>query len=824
MKISWNWLSEFVDLSSFKTPEELAEKLTSRGLEVEGIDVQGRGLDHVVSAQIIEKKPHPEADRLSLCLVSTGSGPHLEIVCGAKNMKSGDRVVLAKIGAHLPNGLKIKKSKIRGAESNGMLCSEAELGLSEESDGIIILPPDTDLGKPITEVFGLNDVIFEISLTPNRGDCLSHLGIAREVAAALGKSVKKPSVKELDPKGSPISTALDAGPSGRQFLGCFIEGVTIGESPRWLARRLESVGVRPINNVVDSTNFVLMELGQPTHAYDADRLEGGQLSIRFAKKGETLPLLDDQEVRCTGEELVIADTKKAVALAGVMGGGNSQVLENTQNIFLECAEFDPTCVRKSAKFHQRHTEAAHRFERGIDSAGLQYALSRLAHLIVELAGGKIKGSIESRLEEFSSPTIAINPQEVSSFLGVEITAQSQKKILEDLECSVRVESETQWKVTVPSYRKDLKIFEDLAEEIARSLGYDQIPSTLPPITSPPTLYPKLKSGIHQSAEAKSSTEFSLLCRAKESLVLQGFSETLNYSFDRQSWLEAFGFSSAVKVLNPISEDQEYMVPSLLPGLLRQAVENWNHHFGSEVLPIRLFEIRPTFHPVEKESDSETGVNEKWRMSLLLSGNRFADALHSDQGGVDFYDLKGVFEGVARHLGTRGVRYRKGIEDPFYQNFFHPGKSSTICAGKGSIGVMGQIHPKFSGQLKLKSPLWLMELDWAELTRWSLQPIENRKFQSWSEFPPIERDFALLVKEGVDSDSLRQVALRAGKPIAKVVKIFDVYRGAQISQGMTSVAVRVIFSEGERSLRESEVEQVSEQILSKWKKELGVELR
>ena len=478
MRISWNWLSEMVDLGAVNGPQGLAELLTRRGLEVEGIHGLAQGFDKVVTAKILERSPHPQADRLSLCKVTIGKGEPLEIVCGAQNMKAGDIVALAQIGAHLPNDLKIAQSKIRGVTSNGMLCSEEELKLKEKAEGILILPASTPLGKPLAEILGRDDTILTLKITPNRGDCMSHWGIAREVAAALDKKAKRPTPKALDLKGSPISIHLEAGESAPQFWGCYIEGVKVGPSPDWLVKRLEALGSRSINNVVDSTNLLMFELGQPVHAYDADKIEGKKIAVRYGQAGEQIPLLDGTTVTVTHADLVIADGKRAVGLGGVMGGGNSEVQIATKNVFLECAEFAPSSVRRTASRYQRKTDAAQRFERGVDPLGHAHAIARLAQLVTELAGGKIKGS-EHALTPSRDPK-KMKPREIrmgksfcEDFLGLSVSSKEIHKMLEAHDCEVR-ESEKNWIVTPPSYRLDLSIKEDLAEEVARSVGYDKI--------------------------------------------------------------------------------------------------------------------------------------------------------------------------------------------------------------------------------------------------------------------------------------------------------------------------------------------------------------
>jgi phenylalanyl-tRNA synthetase beta chain len=719
----------------------------------------------------------------------------------------------------------IQAGKIRGVLSNGMLCSDEELGLSTKSEGIRVLPPSTALGQPLAKILGRDDFVFEIKLTPNRGDCLSHLGIAREVAAYLGLELKKPKVAELPaPGGSPIATALDAGDLSPQFLGCMIKGVKVGPSPDWVKRKLEAIGSRSISNVVDATNLVLYELGQPVHAYDAARLEGKTLRVRMSRAGEKLPLLDDTSVTLTGEELVIADDAKPVSLAGVMGGGNSQVLDGTVDVYLECAEFNPVKVRRTAGRFVKHTDSSHRFERGIDPQGTPFALARLAGLVTELAGGKIVGVASTRAPSranWTAPSIALDPTFVGHFLGFEIPAAEVESVLTRLGCAVK-KAGSAWTVTPPSHRLDLTIREDLAEEVARFVGYEKIPATIPPLTRPPT-------SVLDSPETQA---MEMMDRAKDTLVSLGLREAVNYSFTSAEWLAQFGLTASVGLRNPLSAEQEVMVPSLLPGLVQSVLTNQRRHFGSETLEARLFEIRPVFAgpagstpatSLKASSRTETGVVESWRLAFALSGSRFQEGLKTDRAPLDFYDLKALWEQLVERLGARGVRLQPmgDTGDPRL-GLFHPGQSVRVVGGKDTIGAIGLLHPRVSKALKLRSPLWIGEVDWDALRK--LSRAAPREFKPWSEFPGIERDFALVVNEGVEADRITQVALQAGKPLAKVVKVFDIYRGSPIPEGMTSIAVRVIFLDDSRSLQETEADELSGKIVARWKSDLGANLR
>jgi phenylalanyl-tRNA synthetase beta chain len=825
MKISYKWLNEWVDLSQFKSAQDVADLLTSRGLEAEGVERMDHGLEKVISVQIVTKEKHPEADRLSLCKVNPGNGEYIDIVCGAQNMKAGDIVCLAQVGALLPNGMKIEKGKIRGQVSNGMLCSETELGFATESEGILILPAGTPLGWKIADVLGIDDTIIEIKLTANRGDCLSHRGMAREVAAAINKPLKYPKVKELNYSNCPIKVELEAGEDAPQFFGCLIDGVKVGPSPEWLRKRLETIGQRSINNIVDASNFLMFEYGFPVHIYDADKLEGNVVKVRRSVKGEKLPLLDGGEIETTGEELLIVDGKKPVGLAGVMGGGNSEVSDTTTRVFLECAEFNPTLVRRAAFRFGRRSEASQRFEKGIDPAGHREAIARLVDVVIKVAqsskGAEVIGAVSAQQPsraQLKLKTVQTSAQYINDFLGTEVQESKIIETLESLDCKVAKTGTNDFVVTVPSYRLDLNIPQDIAEEIARSIGYDAIPTTIPALSGMP------ESRKDNAVFHRLTTIDSM----KNALAREGLNEVLNYSFQSESWIQKFGFTPTVKILNPLSEEQGYMVPSLLPGMMKAYLENERHHFGSEPLAVRLFEVRPVFShgggEVAAKGETDTGVTETWKLSFLISGPKYDQAIKSERGDVDFYDVKAVIESMFESLGTKGIRVRAADAQLLgsQANLYHPGQSVQLAAGKEAIGFYGRVHPKLENELKLRNPIY-----WGELTIEpviSLTPAKERSFKAWSAFPTMERDYALLVEDTVAAENLIQSAIKHGKPIAKVVKIFDTYKGAHIPEGKISIGVRVIFSDEAKSLEEKQVDQCSETIVKKWQEEFGASLR
>lgn len=819
MKISYQWLNELIDLSAIGSPENLAKVLTARGLEVEEIQAQGKGLEKVVSARIVKKDQHPQSDRLSYCEVDIGVGKNLFIVCGATNHKQGDIVAASLIGAELPNGLKIGRSKIRGVESEGMLCSESELGLAKESEGIIILPASTPIGKPIAEILGLSDTILTLKLYANQGHFLSHIGVAREVAAHLGKKFEDSrKLFSGDVKPGKFKVELQAGADAPQFHAVEIEGVKIGPSSPGLKSRLEAIGARSINNVVDATNLVLFETGQPVHAYDADRLEGATIGVRVAKAGEKLPLLDETEIECKGDELVIFDGKKAVGLAGVMGGGNSEVSDGTTRLLLEVAEFSSSLVRKAKVRHQKHSEAAARFEKGIDPANNEHVMRRLIALITEHAGGKVTGGVHMKTADTSARAAIVLPFDYcTNYLGFDVPKDKVAQILTGLECKVS-EKNGAFEVIPPTYRHDLNLKQDLTEEVARTIGYDAIPSTIPPLSSAP--------------KARSQADFVILNRAKEAFVRIGLSETINYSFRSKSELDQLGMKSTAKLLNPLSEAYEYLVPSLIPGLLENLRESTRKHFGSDPLALPIFEIRPTFHhpegqAIEVKSNSDTGVTEQWKVAFLLTGPESPVRLSSEDRLYDFYDAKGVVQSFFDQLGTKGLRMmgldQSRSKSALHANL-HPGQSAILLLGNQEIGAFGRLHPKIEKSEKFKNPVWIGEWDFEALKKMSRSAYSAKTFEPWAETPPIERDFAFLLDAHVKADAVIAAIQKAGKPLLKTARVFDRYQGGQVAAGKVSLAFRTIFRDDMRALTDAEIEPLSAAIIASVTKEFGAELR
>lgn len=801
MIVTYNWLKEFVDFDL--SPEELAELLTMLGLEVEGMRHVGYGLDDVVVARVEERVKHPNADKLSLCKVNNGK-EILNVVCGAQNFKSGDVVALAQTGAVLPGDFKIKRSKIRGEESCGMLCSEKELGLAIESDGIMVLDADMPLGMPVFEALGLKDTVFEVGLTPNRADCLSVLGIAREIAAKLDKKLIVSDLHVVE-TGKPIedsaSITIDAPELCPRYTARYISGCKIGPSPDWLVRRLDAVGMRTINNVVDVTNYVLMEYGHPLHAFDADLLAGGSIIVRRAGSGECFTTLDGQERVLTESDLTIRDAEKGVALAGIMGGENSEIREETTNILLESAYFNPSAIRKTAKRLGIHTESSHRFERGADVAVLTRALDRAAALIVELAGGDIaRGIIDVCPENIIPRVISYRVARGNELLGIQLSDEETAQLFRRLFFSVELSGDGILEVTVPTYRVDIEREIDLVEEAARLNGYDQIPVTMP------------RARVFSDRPTRHQ-RFERQLRAL--MAGEGFNEIINFSFMDPSVVDKILLPSAdsrrsfVRLRNPLVEEHSVMKTSLLPGLLDAAARNLNHRS----LDLRLFELRRVYLPV----DGQELPNEPLYLAGLMSGLRRPEGWNDTREPVDFYDIKGVVEAVFDNLGVSPVKLVADRTESFY----HPGKSCLLSHGNELLGSLGEIHPDVQGNFDISQPVYYFEINFEKLVASSS---DKRTIVPPSRFPDVCRDIALLVADETPAAAILATVHNLNVPEIESAIIFDLYKGASIPLGQKSLAVRIRYRSPDKTLTDDQVSGFHQRVVNSLIKELGATIR
>ena len=802
MNVTYNWLKELVDFDA--TPDELAALLTMLGLEVESMEKLGEGLDDVVVALVEEKRQHPNADKLSVCKVNNGK-EILDVVCGAQNFNQGDTVVLAQIGAVLPGDFKIKKSKIRGEESCGMLCSEKELGMAEESAGIIVLPAGiAALGTPVFTALGLKDTLFEIGLTPNRSDCLSAIGIARDIAAKLDLKLKYPHltlVESTETVDSVIGVTVEDADLCPRYAARYISGCTVAPSPEWLVKRLNAIGIRSINNVVDVTNLVMMELGQPLHAFDCNRLSGKRIIVRTAEDGEQFTTLDNQVRTLTSADLVICDAERPVALAGIMGGLNSEIESTTTTILLESAFFKPAAIRKTSKRLGLHTESSHRFERGIDIDGVTRALDRAASLIVELAGGVLaQGCTDVYPGKSDRVAISFRPEKANELIGIDLERDVIIDILTRLECQVTPCADGSVSVVPPYYRIDIEREIDLIEEIARLNGYDKIPATMPiarVVSDRPTRHQELEKQV------------------RDLLVNNGMTEIINFSFtspDAASKLllkEDDPRHVAIKLANPLVDEQSVMRTTLLPGLLETTARNMN--FRS--MDLKLFEMRRVYLP----GNAEDMPREPLCVAGAISGSRDGDGWSRPNELVDFFDVKGIVETVLDFLDIGGVSWRSETSESYY----HPGKSCRIFAGRDCIGSVGELHPTVQKNFALEKPVYCFELDFEKLVKLSRT---KKTITAPSRFPDSSRDIAMLIPEELAATKIIDCVRTEKSKEIENVQIFDVYRGKGVPEGFKSIAVRIRYRSFERTLAEEEISVLHNKIIANLTDKLKVTMR
>ncbi|MBT1070367.1 phenylalanine--tRNA ligase subunit beta [Pelotalea chapellei] len=801
MKVTYNWLKEFVDFD--QSPEQLADLLTMLGLEVEGMENYGAGMDQVVVAVVEEKRQHPNADKLSVCRVNNGR-EIVDVVCGAQNFKAGDIVALAQIGAVLPGDFKIKRSKIRGEESCGMLCSEKELGLAEESAGIMILPPTLVPGTPVFESLGLKDTFFEIGLTPNRADCLSVIGVAREIAAKIGTSVKcnRIAVPEHGPSiNSSITVSVEDSELCPRYAARAVHGCRIAPSPEWLVNRLAAVGVRSINNVVDVTNLVMMELGQPLHAFDCDQLVDSRIVVRRALEGEIFTTLDSQQRVLVASDLVICDAGGPVALAGIMGGENSEINDSTTSILLESAWFKPAAIRTTSKRLGLHTESSHRFERGTDIDGVIRALDRAAALVAELAGGTVaQGFIDVYPVKSVPPAISFRPERANALLGIKLSSKVMIDILRGLECSVTEMTDGILMVTPPSYRIDIEREIDLVEEIARLNGYDNIPASMPiarVISDRPSLHQRLESML------------------RNILVAHGMNEIINFSFTTPDAADKLLMSdvdprrSVIKLANPLVEEQSVMRTSLIPGLLEAVAKNISHRS----LDLRLFEMRRVY--INRQN--EEMPHEPIYLVGAFTGAREREGWGNSRDSIDFYDAKGVVENLLEELHISNVKWV--VDTP--ETFYHPGKSCSIMVGKERLGTIGEIHPTVQKNFGLEKPVFCFELYFEKLV--VLHRLKAAIVVP-SRFPDSTRDLAMLASDCLSAEKILETVKGIKAQEIEHAEIFDVYKGAGIPTGFKSIAIRIRYRSYDRTLTDDEINIIHSRITENLVSKLKVSIR
>ncbi len=823
MKISLKWLQDYVDVSEFfAKPQELSNLLTSAGLEVEGVENLAKAFDKVVVGHILEKGQHPDADRLSLCQVATGSGIVHQIVCGAQNHKQNDRVVVALPGAVLPGNFEIKLAKVRGVESGGMLCSEKELGLKAESEGIFILPEAAPIGKPFAEYMGFDDVVFDIKVTPNRSDCLSHFGLAREIAAILGR----PCELKLD-------TLTEGGGSTREmvkltvpstdlcprYCGRGVRGVKVGPSPDWMKKRLEAVGLNAINNVVDVTNYVMLELGQPLHAFDVREIKGGKLSVDRSKAGETFTTLDGTEIKLSGTELTIRDGERAVALAGIVGGKNSGIQDDTQDIFIEAAYFTPVAVRQTARKFGIETDSSYRFARGTNPDAVALAMNRAAVLIQKVAGGNICGEhYDNYPDPVKRTAIEIALSTLTERLGYPVDRDQFATWMERLGCLVeekKTGNDVVWHITPPSFRQDLHLDVDLVEEFGRLNGYQNIPETLPPTGMMPTDH---------------DPQYIFEVRLRRLFQAQGLLQAINYAFISSKFQErvlgsyeklaGFGLRAIhqpVTLMNPLTEELNVMRTSLVPSLLKSVQHNSRH--GNAVG--RLFELGFVFDG--KRGGGATEGNsylQEWHGAMAIWGEQ-TDLWQKKSSAALVYELKTALENILKSLGITKFSWSQPTDAQSVPDFLHPGQCAQLIAEGKPIGFIGTLHPVLQDELKIRETVALSEINLDRLMQG--QP-RSPKAKSPSNFPAVERDIALQMPKNLPAADVETTIRKSGGDLLQEVRVFDVFEGGNVPTGQRSVAFRLIFQDLKGTLEDAQVNSLRDQVVKAVTEKFPVSVR
>ncbi|MBA7644724.1 Phenylalanine--tRNA ligase beta subunit [subsurface metagenome] len=800
MKVPLKWLQQYIDITL--SPADLANRLTMAGSEVKGMQVIGGNWENIVVGQITAINPHPDADRLSLATIDLGKEQQT-VVTGAPNLNLGDKVAFAYIGAQLIDGhtgelFRLKPAKLRGVVSNGMACSEKELGISDSHEGIMVLPAEAPVGTPLSDYLG--DVIFDLEVTPNRPDCLSVIGIAREVAALTGQSLHLPQVSYEEtalPVDEQISVEIIAPELCPRYCASLTSGVKIAESPKWMQQRLLACGMRPINNIVDVTNYVMLEHGQPLHAFDYDKIRGKRIIVRRAADGEAIVTLDGVGRVLSGDTLVIADGERAVAIAGVMGGANSEVTEQTTSILLEAANFNPASIHYTGRALFLPSEACMRFERGIRPELTLHALKRATQLITQLAGGEAaRGLADVYPGKLEREPILLSTEEVKRILGIEFSLDQVVEALTSLgfDCKPADSASGVW-VTAPYWRSDIQQAVDVIEEVARIIGYDEIPTTMLGQPLP-----------RQDPEPI----LSLKQEVRRSLIGYGFQEVITYSLISIEMLNKLLPGPhplepmPLRVANPMTADQEYLRPNLRASLLAALSVNQRHEDGG----VRLFELGKVYLPRQKDLPSEPEV-----LCGILSGPRLEMSWQGGDELLDFFDAKGMVEGFLSRLGVEASFEEGGDES------LHLSKQAAIVIAGNRLGVVGELHPKVAEAFEISGTVYLFEINLTTLLPFTLG---HKRFQPILRFPSTVRDMALVIDAQITHQKIQDII----KSFSLVVQVnlFDIYSGEQVPPDKKSLAYRVTFQSPTHTLTDEEVNQVQQKILDKLSSELGATLR
>jgi phenylalanyl-tRNA synthetase beta chain len=811
MKISYNWLKSYVKTN--KTPEEISKILTDTGLEVEGLEKMEtikNGLKGVVVGEVMTCVPHGNADKLQVTAVDIGEEKPVQIVCGAPNVRQGIKVVVATVGTTLypspDDPFKIKKSKIRGVESEGMICAEDELGLGHDHDGIMILPDDAEVGQSAKTFFQIQeDYIFEIGLTPNRSDAMGHIGVARDLVAYLniheraGLKLEQPDVSDfkVDNNAKQIEVSVEDPIQAPRYAGITINNIKVQSSPDWLKNHLMAIGLVPINNVVDVTNFVLHEMGTPLHAFDLDKV-GDRIVVKNAKEGDQFVTLDGEKRTLQSSDLMITNGEKNLCMAGVFGGEESGVSEKTSAIFLEAAYFNPVTIRKTAKYHALNTDASFRFERGVDPNAVLYAMKRAALLIKELAGGELSMEpVDLYPNLIEKAQVQFSFERCNQLIGKVIPKGEVYAILENLDIHSFQEKDGVAYLEIPTYRNDVTREADVIEEVLRIYGFNNIPE---PSQFKLSLTPNpLKEGE------------KMYNKVADALVASGFYEVMNNSLTQSDYVEKLGDDflkneNSVEMLNPLSKELDILRRTLVFQLLESVAHNQNRQNPN----VKLFEFGKVYHKYNDE------YQENKRLVLAISGEKYHESWNNPKGKVDFYDLKSYINLIFDQFGLGKMLRFKESKKSVLEN------SIEIFAAKFKIGEIGWVSAKTSKYFGVKNAVFIADLDWDKLI--DCLSMNKVKFSSLAKAFAVRRDFSLLLDDQINFSEIESIAKKADKQLLKEVNLFDVYEGDKLPEGKKSYAVSFIFQDDENTLKDKQVDKIMEKIRSGLEKELSAELR
>lgn len=792
MKVPYNWLKDYVNIDI--SPKELGDRLTLSGSKVEEVIISGAEIENVVTCKIEKIEKHPDADKLSVCSVNIGKEENIQIVTAATNMKENDIVPVALHGATLHGGLKIKKGKLRGMVSNGMFCSEEELGIADGKviEGLMIMDKDTPIGKDIKQVLGMESAVIDFEITSNRPDCMSIVGIARETAATLGTKYTMPKLTYSEDNSTNVNNEIKVevrDPLCKRYMAKMIKDVKIGPSPKWMQDRLIEYGIKPKNNIVDITNFVLVELGQPMHAFDKRHISSNHIVVERAEENEKFITLDEVERTLDNTMLCIKDNDKNIAIAGIMGGLNSEVKEDSTDIIFECASFDNVSIRKTSAKLGLRTEASTKFEKELDVNNVRVAMDRACNLVEELGAGKVvEGTIDIYENKVEPHTLVVDYRWINKFLGTDIDVNKMKNILDSLDLPTEIK-ENNLEINVPTFRCDMNIKEDVAEEIARIYGYNNIKTTIP----------------HCEAKKSGKSDKQLLDeKVINTLIGEGLNQSISYSFispkvfDKLCINEDSDLRNAIKIKNPLGEDFSIMRTTSIGSMMESLSRNYSRSNSFA----RLFEIGKVYI---KNEDENKIPNEKNVVTIGLYGN------------VDYLNLKGIVEELLEALDVKRVTFRRENENPS----FHPGKTASLFIKNQCVGIIGEIHPDVADNYDLDERCYIAELDLDILFK---NANVEKKYKALPKFPAVTRDIAILVDEQVLVQEIEDAIIKAGGNILESIELFDVYQGAQIPEGKKSVAYALIYRVAEKTLTDDEVNKVHNKILRALEHKLGAELR